>query len=211
MMKRWLLCIVLVGAVTGCRTMGERPTPSTCTEPGPIPKAPPVQVIQPGTPLPQGATHVVVGLCPSTGTFLAAGINVRTRSFTYLVSGGRDSKDSFLSNAYGAGVPVVLYTAPTRVVAAVGSSQGAALTSGTTTSTSDTGSGDEEPPFEPCGDGTQIGDNPPKDPEDTGGAKPDSPNTFAKLAWNTASAVSAVSAPAPTSRTEPPPGTTVPR
>ncbi|MFP2906578.1 hypothetical protein ACLESD_16240 [Pyxidicoccus sp. 3LFB2] len=210
MMKRFFLCVVLAASLSGCRILGEpRPTPDTCRDPGPVPTAPPVTELPPGTPPPSGASHIVVAMCQETGAFHAAGVNVTRRSFTYLVSGNRVSRESFLNNAYRAGGPVVLYTAPVKVSGVKRSSSSAAVASGATTTTP-TGSGDEDETLDPCFDGTEIGQDPPPSPKDPGDANPKPIDTFTQLAWTSANAVNGVSAPAASS-TRPSPGTSVPR
>lgn len=208
MMKRILLCLVLAGSLGGCRIFGEpRPTPpDTCPQPGPVPTAPPVVELPPGGTPPPGASHVIGLLCQETGAFHAAGVNVQTRSFTYLVSGGRASRESFLANAYRSGVPVVLYTGPVKVPGGRRASSSAAATSGATSTQTGT---DGEETLDPCFDGNEIGDKPPDSPKDPGNASPKPIDTFTKLAWTTANAVDGVSDPA--SATPPPPGTSVPR
>lgn len=145
-----------------------------------------------------------------TGAFHAAGVNVKTRSFTYLVSGTRAARESFLANAYEAGVPVVLYTAPVKVSGVKRASGSAATVSGATASTPETGSGDDET-LDPCFDGTEIGQDPPPSPKDPGDAVPKPIETFAQLAWQSASSIDGVSDPAAASSTQPAPGTSVPR
>ncbi len=211
MMKRFLLCIVLASSLSGCRIFGERrPTPDTCPDPGPVPTAPPVKELPPGSTPPPGSSHVVVALCQDTGAFHAAGVNVKNRSFTYLVSGNRASRETFLANAYRAGVPVVLYTAPVKVPGVKRTSENAAATSGAVASTPDASSGDDET-LDPCFDSNEIGDKPPDSPKDPGNSSPDPIDTFTRLAWTSANAVDGVSDPAAASSTQPAPGTSVPR
>jgi hypothetical protein len=210
MMKRFLLCVVLAASLSGCRIFGERrPTPDTCKDPGPVPTAPPVTQLPPGTPPPPGASHVVVALCQATGGFHAAGVNVTNRSFTYLVSGNRASRETFLANAYRAGVPVVLYTAPVKVRGVKRSGGSAATTSGAVASTPETGSGDDGT-LDPCFDSNEIGDEPPNPKTDPGNAVADPVDAFARLAWSSAGAIDGVSDPGAAPST-PPPGTSVPR
>lgn len=212
MMKRFLLCVVLAGSLAGCRIFGEpRPTPDRCPEPGPVPTAPPVKELPPGSTPPSGSTHVVAVLCQETGAFHAAGVNVTTRSFMYLVSGSRESRESFLANAYRSGVPVVLYTAPVKVPGskrARGSA--AAASSGAVASTPDTGSG-EGAVLDPCFDDNEVGDKPPETPKDPGDSNPKPIESFTQLAWSSANAVDMVSDPAAVSRTQPAPSTSVSR
>ncbi|MCP3139268.1 hypothetical protein [Pyxidicoccus xibeiensis] len=210
MMKKLLLCVVLASALTGCRTLGSRPPPDACPEPRPVPKLPPIQVLQPGTTPTKGTTtHIVAGLCQGTGTFLSAGVDSKTGRFTYLVTGERTSRESFLSWAYNAGVPVVLYTRPTKVSGGSGSTGSAVVASAATTQPPT--SPEDEPTFDPCASGTQIGDTPPKDPDDTGGAVPKEIEVFSVLAWTSANAVDGVSETKPAPTTGPAPGTSVPR
>ena len=210
MMKRFVLCVLLAGSLSGCRIFGEpRPTPDNCPEPGPVPTAPPVVELPPGATPPPGATHVVGLLCQETGAFHAAGVNTKTRSFTYLVSGTRAARDSFLADAYKAGVPVVLYTAPVKVPGGKRVSGSAAMASGATTT--GTTSGEDDETLDPCFDGTEIGEDPPPDPKDPGNASPKPIDTFTRLAWLSANAVDGVSDPAALSTSRPAPGTTVPR
>jgi hypothetical protein len=132
--------------------------------------------------------------------YVAAGVNLREKRFAYLVKGDRSSRETFLANVYTSGVPVVLYTSPVKVLGGRGGAGSAAL-----------GSGDEEPTFDPCMDGNEIGEEPPEDPKDQGGGAPKPVETFSELAWATANAVDGVSDPAARSSTQPAPGTTVPR
>jgi hypothetical protein len=149
-------------------------------------------------------------LCPETGAFHAAGVNVNTRSFTYLVSGNRASRESFLANAYRLGVPVVLYTGRVKVPGGKRASGGAAaVSSGATASASNTGSG-EESALDPCFLDNEVGDKPPEVPKDPGDSNPKPIDTFTQLAWISANAVDTVSDPAAAS-TQPAPGTSVPR
>ncbi len=212
MMKRFLLCVVLAGSLAGCRILGEpKPTPDRCPEPGPVPTAPPVKELPPGSTPPPGSTHVVAALCQETGAFHAAGVNVKTRSFTYLVSGNRASRESFLANAYRSGVPVVLYTGPVKVPGGKrANGNAAAVSSGATAATPDTGSG-EDAVLDPCHLDNEIGDKPPETPKDPGNSNPDQIAAFTQLAWTSANAVDGVSDPAAASSTQPAPGTSVPR
>ncbi|NMO15791.1 hypothetical protein HPC49_31000 [Pyxidicoccus fallax] len=209
-MKRLVWCVLLAASLSGCRIFGEpRPTPDTCPEPGPVPAAPPVKELPPGASPPPGATHVVGFLCQETGAFHAAGVNVRTRSFTYLVSGTRAARESFLANAYKAGVPVVLYTAPVKVPGARRASGGVAAAAGATSGETSSGADDET--LDPCIDANEIGDDPPPDPKDPGNAGPKPIETLTRLAWTTAIAVDGVSDPVTGSGTQPVPGAPVPR
>ncbi|WP_164015343.1 hypothetical protein [Pyxidicoccus trucidator] len=211
MMKRLLLCVVLAGSLAGCRILGEpRPTPDTCPELGPVPTAPPVKELPPGATPPPGASHVIGLFCQDTGTFHAAGVNVKTRSFTYLVSGSRASRESFLANAYKSGVPVVIYTGPVKVPGGKRMSGSAAVASGATTPSTETGAGEDET-LDPCFDANEVGDKPPQTPKDPGDANPKPIDTFTQLAWTSANAIDGVSDPATASSTQPSPGTSVPR
>ncbi|MFP2925192.1 hypothetical protein ACLESO_08240 [Pyxidicoccus sp. 3LG] len=137
---------------------------------------------------------------------------MKTQAFAYIVSGGRSTREQFLSSAYKAGVPVVLYTSPVRVPGGKGSTGGAALTSGATASATGTSSGGDET-FDPCADPNEVGDKPPEVPKDPGDANPKPVESFTRLAWTTANAVEGVSDPVSPSKTEPSPrpGTNVPR
>ncbi|HZI12315.1 MAG TPA: hypothetical protein VE153_18160 [Myxococcus sp.] len=209
-MSRKLLLCLLLAVVTGCRTLGNRPDPGPCPEPGPVPEAPRTQTLPPGGALPQGANHIVVGMCPATGAYLGAGIDTKTRSFTYVVRGDRSTLDTFLTNAYRARVPVVLYTSPVKV---------AGTRPGTVVGAVAPAPGSGEEVFDPCtdvppvggtragpgiapqstggpapsptgtGDTQMIGDEPPPDPDDPGGANPPPPPEFSELSWRTATAV----------------------
>lgn len=207
-MNKWVMCLVLVGAVTGCRTMGSRPTPSPCPEPGPMPKTPKVQPLPPNAQLPEGATQMVIGLCPSTGKFLALGVNPGKKAFAYAVSGDRASSEAFLAKVHRSGIPTTTFTAPVRARGSVGTD---AVDTNSNPQQGQQGGNEEQsapPPYDPCtNQSDEIGDKPPPDPEDEGGAVPDG---FAALAWRTANAVDDTSDPAPAA-TPPPAGTTVPR
>jgi hypothetical protein len=124
MFKKLLLSLLLATAVAGCRTWGNRPDPAPCPAPGPVPQAPRTQPLPPGGTLPPGANHIIVGMCPDTGAYLGAGVDTKTRSFTYVVRGDRNTRETFLANAYRAGVPVVLYTSPVKVARPSGTGGG---------------------------------------------------------------------------------------
>jgi len=210
-MNKWMMCLVLVGAVTGCRTLGSRPTPSpSCPEPGPMPKAPKVQRLPPGAQLPEGATQMVIGMCPSTGKFLALGVNPGKKTFAYAVSGDRVSSEAFLAQVHRKGIPTTTFTAPVKV-RGEGSVGTGAVDTNPNPQQGQQGGGEEQsapPPYDPCtNQSDEIGDKPPPDPEDEGGAVPDG---FAALAWRTANAVDDTSDPAPAAKPSPS-GTTVPR
>lgn len=209
MSRKLLLCLMLA-VVTGCRTLGTRPDPGPCPEPGPVPEAPRTQTLPPGGALPPGANHIVVGMCPATGAYLGAGIDTKSRSFTYVVRGDQRTRDTFLANAYRAGVPVVLYTSPVKVAGASGSQDEvfdpctdippvSSTRSGTTTVPSGPGiapsaagaaPSDTSKAASGTGQTTQnIGEEPPPDPDDPGGANPPPPPEFSELSWRSASAV----------------------
>lgn len=214
MSTRLLLCLLLAAAaVTGCRTWGNRPDPKPCPDSGPVPEAPRTQPLPPGGTLPPGANHIVVGMCPDTGAYLGAGINTKTRSFTYVVRGDRSTRETFLANAYRAGVPVVLYTTPVKVAGAAGSPDrvfdpctdirpmsatnpstaptGPAPTGPTgtaptgTTGVARTALAADAPPQSSGETAQMIGEEPPKDPDDPGATPPE----FGELSWLTATAV----------------------
>ncbi|NVJ27114.1 MULTISPECIES: hypothetical protein [Myxococcus] len=211
-MNKWMMCLVLVGAVTGCRTLGTRPvTPSpSCPEPGPMPKTPKVQRLPPNARLPEGATQMVIGLCPSTGRFLALGVNPGQKTFAYAVSGDRVSSEAFLAQVHRKGIPTTTFTAPVRA-RGEGSVGTDAVDAGSNPRQGNQGGNEEQsapPPYDPCtNQSDEIGDKPPPDPEDEGGAVPDG---FAALAWRTANAVDDTSDAAPAAKPSPS-GTTVPR
>ena len=207
MLKRFLLCGVLAFSVAGCRTLGSRPTPDVCPEPAPVPATPPVQPLPPGGTLPKGATQIVTGVCQSTGAYLAAGVNLQTKSFTYLVYGDRSTREAFLANAYKSGIPVVVYAAPVKVVRGAGS----AVVSSSAVASAPGAQQDDGSTFDPCAAANEIGDTPPPDPKDQGGAVPKQVDTFAQLAWRTAGALDGVSDAAPPATPQPAPGTSVPR
>jgi hypothetical protein len=207
MMRKLLLCVLLASSLTGCRILSPRPDPvGACPDLGPVPEAPRVQPLPSGGQLPQGATQIVVGMCPTTGAYLAAGVDTRTRAFKYMVYGGRVTRETFLANAYRAGVPVVLYTSPTRATGTPGAPPGASVAQGAVA----TPPPPPDPTFDPCADIPNIGEEPPKDPEDTGGASPHPPQEFVDLAWRSATAVDNASDPAAASTTSTP-RTDVPR
>ncbi|QSQ22864.1 hypothetical protein JY651_48540 [Pyxidicoccus parkwayensis] len=203
MMKRLLLCALLAGSLAGCRIFEPKPTPNTCPEPAPAPQPPPVTTWTPGGILPKGATQIVGVLCPETGAFAAAGVDVSDRAFTYVVKGDRVAREGFLSSAYKAGVPVVLYTAPVKLLKGAAAGTSAVVTSGATAGGTTTA--------DPCQIANSIGDPPPTDPKDKGNSAPKPIDDLTQLAWATASAVDGVSDPVASSSTQPAPGTTVPR
>ncbi|WP_141327252.1 hypothetical protein [Myxococcus sp. AB025B] len=214
--KKLMMCVLFVGALTGCRTLGSRPTPSpSCPEVAPLPKVPTIQALPPNAELPEGATQVVVGLCRRTGQYLALGVAPEQGRFAYAVAGSRGTSDAFFARVQRLGLPMTVFSAPVKL------RKGGSVGSSAVDTSSDPQQGNpqedkdptEGPTYDPCiNQQDEIGDKPPPDPTDEGGAAPTVPSSFASLAWQTASAIDAASDPAPEKPdTTSPTGSTVPR
>ncbi|HYI00648.1 hypothetical protein [Hyalangium sp.] len=212
--KLWLYAVLALFAA-GCRLMEPRPTPADdrATPGGPAPAAPPVQTIPDTGTLPAlpPSTHIVVGLCPSTGTYNAMGVNTETRSFTFQLKGGRATQQQAFTQFYASRAPVTVYTQRVKLrgtppAPSVEPSTAPPSPSPMAVPRQETGSTDE-PTYDPCAD---IGDPLPEPtPKPTGSQEDPSPQTaaFQQLSWYTAHSLAAVSELAPRSTA---PGT-VPR
>lgn len=218
-MKSKLLLWMALGlslAVTGCKTMEPRPdTAGDCSAPGgQAPTPPPIQTVPDTGTLPAlpPSTHIVVGLCPATGTYNAMGVDTKNKQFTFLLKGGRASQQQAFQSFYGAGVPVTVYTQRVRLTArgpvpAPAPAPSAAMVPTPPAPTPSTPpapeEGTEDPTYDPC---QTIGEDPPPFPKPTGSNwDPDQFSAFRNLSWYTANALDAVSDPAPASSTAPVP------
>jgi hypothetical protein len=216
-MKKALVWFAALGlALAGCKTLEPKPEPPAggdCSAPGGTPPpAPPVQTIPEGgtvPPVPE-STDVVVGYCPATGQYQAAGVNTRTRQFTFMMRGGRATQAMAFSRFYEARVPVTVYTAPVRLAArgpatgptptatsalapAPGTPAPAPAPAPVPAPVPEEGSGDDAV-YDPC---QTISDDPPPSPKPGGSRwEPTEASSFQRLSWHTAYAVDAVSDPA---------------
>jgi hypothetical protein len=211
--KLWLYAALALFAA-GCKLTEPRPTPDDRATPGgPAPAVPPLQAIPDTGTLPAlpPSTHIVVGLCPSTGAYTAMGVNTETGSFSFLLKGGRATQQQAFTQFYARRVPVTVYTDRVRLrgtqpAPSVQPSTPPPAPLPTAVPQQETGSTDE-PTYDPCAD---IGDPAPEPtPKPTGNQEDPSPPlaAFQQLSWYTAHGLDAVSDPAPRSTT---PGT-VPR
>jgi hypothetical protein len=122
-----------------------------------------------------GSQFIVVGVCESTGAYLATGVDVQGGRFTFQLKGTAASRSTAFRSFYGAGVPVTVYSG--RVALKVGR--------GTT--------------FDPCAattEGSEISDDPREPPVPPGISDdprdPPVPPGIASLAWCTANSLTAV-------------------
>ncbi|HLK99616.1 MAG TPA: hypothetical protein VK539_03490 [Myxococcaceae bacterium] len=232
MKKLLVLLTALSLTLAACKTMEPRPeTPPPAgggTAP-PAPSPPPTQTIpETGTvPTVPQSTEIIVGYCPTTGQYVATGVNTVTHQFTFTWRGGRATQPAAFARFYEARVPVTVYTSPVRLAGGVDPAPppspsptgGASALAPAPVPTPQEpalgpapvptppplpGEGDAggDPTFDPC---QTISEDPPPSPKPTGGkAEPTRPTTFQSLAWRTAYAVDAVSDPVAPS-TEPVP------
>jgi hypothetical protein len=193
MKSKWLLLTALAMTLAGCTLMETRPgSPSSgSTAPGGhVPEPPAEQVISDRGPVPDlpASTHIIVGLCPATGSYAALGVDTQARKFTFLISGHEATRQQAFQKFFAAGVPVTVYT---QVTALSPNENGKSLG------------------FDPClnlQSGAprldssasviaQAAEDPPPTPKPTGGGT-DNLAAFATLSWRTAFALAPVSHPA---------------
>jgi hypothetical protein len=117
MKKPVWLCVVLCFLWSGCQTTGLGTGGKGQGPQGSAPiTLPALQTYPSGVPLPVGSfTHLVMGRCGEDGRFMAEAVNAPGRTIVARWVGYSDAAASrFLAEAWGAGVPVTVYTA--RVV-----------------------------------------------------------------------------------------------
>jgi hypothetical protein len=213
MKSKLLLCAALALLVAGCKVLEPRPTPpeDPATPGGPAPTPPPVQSIPDTATLPAlpPSTHIIVGLCPSTNSYTAMGVNTDTRSFTFLRTGRRATQPQAFAQFYSSGAPVTVYTGRVKLrgtapAPSVAPTPPPPSPSPTAVPNQETQGSTGEPTYDPC---TDIGDPLPEpSPKPTGSNwKPDQFTSFKNLSWYTANALNAVSDPAPAATTFPVP------
>jgi len=213
MKNKLLLCAALALFAAGCKLTEPRPTPTEApaTPGGPAPTAPPVQTIPDTGTIPAlpPSTHIIVGLCPSTNAYTAMGVNTETRSFTFLLKGGRATQQQAFTQFYASRAPVTVYTNRVKLrgttpAPSVAPTPLAPSPSPTAVPNQETQESTDEPTYDPCAD---IGDPAPEpSPKPTGSVwDPIQFTSFQSLSWYTAHALDAVSAPAPASTTTPVP------
>lgn len=211
-MKRmlWLYAAVALLA-TGCKVLEPKPTPTedSATPGGPAPTPPPAQRIPDTGTLPAlpPSTHIVVGLCPATNSYTAMGVNTDTRSFTFLLKGGRATQQQAFAQFYASRVPVTVYTDRVKLrgtAPAPSTKPTPPPPSPSPTAVPQQTQEADEPTYDPC---TDIGDPAPEPgPKPTGSTwEPDQFTSFKNLSWYTANALNAISDPAPRVGTVPVP------
>ncbi|MBU8895564.1 hypothetical protein KRR26_08100 [Corallococcus sp. M34] len=223
-MRKLLWGVVLCGWLgSGCALFenrpgeneGSRPAENTCADPGRAPSPPVLRSLRETPTLPLASTtQVVMGYCPTTGAYIALGVDANHRAFTFYVGGGTSTRNVFTSQVHASGVPLVTYTRiltvkprPSMtltppvlfdpcaqsllqdVPGTANAKPSAPVAGGADAGTSGTGGTCAAP-----GTHCEIGDEPPKDP--------DNPNSwwngrqrgaFQELAWGAAKALNTVS------------------
>lgn len=219
MMKKLLVSLMALGlTLAACKTMEPRPDVPPAEGGGtapPVPSPPPTQTIpETGTvPAVPQSTEIVVGYCTTTGQYVATGVNTQTNQFTFTWRGGRATQPAAFARFYEARVPVTVYTSPVRLTGGADPAPPRSPTGGVSALAPAPGTPQEPamgpaplptppPPeeedgedavFDPC---ETISEDPPPSPKPTGNhVEPTRPTSFQSLAWRTAYAVDAVSAP----------------
>ncbi|MFY0567714.1 hypothetical protein ACN28E_28335 [Archangium lansingense] len=108
-----LVCLLFLGGFTcgpGTDTVVQN---AGSTRSPLVTSLPAIQDYLAGDPLPTGPiTHLVVAYCKNLGDFMAVGVNASSNTVMYRLRANDPTTTSrFFSVAYGAGVPVTVYTA----------------------------------------------------------------------------------------------------
>jgi hypothetical protein len=205
MRNKLLLFTSVALIVAGCKLLEPLPTkpPADCSQPGgEAPKPPPLQSIPDTGTVPSlpPSTHIVVGLCPSTSAYTAMGVDTQTKSFTFLIKGGRASQQQAFNQFYAARVPVTVYTQRVQLrgntpAPSPAPEQPPPAPVPTAVPQQGQSGSSSDPNYDPC---ENIGDEPPEPGPKPGGSQwePNQFTAFQNLSWQTAFALDAVSDPA---------------
>lgn len=186
----WLTALALTMA--GCTLMETRPgSPTGNPEPGgSVPAAPVLQTVPERGPVPDviASTHIIVGLCPATGRYVAMGVDTQARKFTFLMGGEETTQQQAFQKFYSAGVPVTVYTAVTALRPTAPSNVALAFNPCLNLDSGVAHTAKSVPPV------AQITEDPPPTPRPTGGEMSNG-DAFKILSWRTAFALDAVAGP----------------